>query len=280
MKKRLFSFCMTFILIATMILARNAVRAADQLTLTVWIPPVFADAQKQQILDYGTAKNVKMDIVVFPNPFEQSVLAKWAAGDHPDLIYWHAIGNWVVQLNPTETLQDLSKESFIDRTIPGLLDKSSSFQGKIYGALVNYPFLDGVFYNKPLFAKYNLTIPKGYQDLLSLCATLQKAAPDVAPIYVGGGDQWPLQVLPFMMWNDDLIAKDLIAKVNKNDAKFTDPVFVDGVAKQKELLDKGCYNKDILTAKFEDEQKALMGGKAAMVFQGTWMVGSLLDSFG
>src|SRR5579859_6987088 len=256
------------------------VKAAGATTLTVWVPPVFADAKKQELVDYGTAHNIIMDILVFPNPFEQNLLAKWAAGDRPDLLYWHGIGNWLVQLNPTDNLQDLSSQAFVGRTLPGLLDKSTTFQGKIYGALVGYPYLDGVFYNKQVFAKNNLTIPKSYADLLTLCSTLQKAAPDVAPIYPGGGDHWPLQVLAFMMWNDDLIAKDLMAKVNTNAAKFTDPVFVAGVAKQKELLDKGCYNKDILTAKFTDEQTALMTGKAAMVFQGTWLVGSLLDGYG
>jgi raffinose/stachyose/melibiose transport system substrate-binding protein len=267
-------------LVLSMGIGMKAPARAQGMTLTVWVPPVFAEAKKQQLLDYGTAMNINMEIVVFPTPFEQSLLAKWAAGDRPDLIYWHAIGNWLVQLNPIENLQDLSGEAFIERTIPGLIDKSSTFQGKVYGALLGYPFLDGVFYNKPFFAEHKLTIPKNYADLLALCETIKTVAPDVAPIYVGGGDQWPLQVLPFMMWNDDLKAKDLIAKVNTNEAKFTDPVFVDGVAKQKELLDKGCYNKDILTAKFVDEQNSLMEGKAAMVFQGTWLVGSLLDSFG
>jgi raffinose/stachyose/melibiose transport system substrate-binding protein len=278
--KRLLPLFLILALLIPMAAARIPVHAADQLTLTVWIPTVFAEAKKQQLLDYGTAKNVKMDIVVFPTPFEQSLLAKWAAGDRHDLIYWHGIGNWLVQLNPIENLQDLSKEAFVDRTIPGLLDKSTTFQGKIYGALIGYPFLDGVFYNKKVFDQYKLTIPKSYQDLLALCSTLQKAAPDIAPIYTGGGDHWPLQVLPFMMWNDDLMKTDLIAKVNTNKASFTDPVFVAGVAKEKELLDKGCYNKDILTAKFEDEQKALMSGKAAMLFQGSWLVGQLLDAYG
>jgi raffinose/stachyose/melibiose transport system substrate-binding protein len=280
MNKKLVLLFLILALLIPMTTGSVPTRAADEITLTVWIPPVFAEAKKQQLLDYGKAKNVKMDIVVFPNPFEQNLLAKWAAGDRPDLVYWHGIGNWLVQLNPIENLQDLSEESFVSRTLPGLLDKSTTFRGKIYGALMGYPFLDGVFYNKQVFAKHNLTIPKNYQDLLALCATIQKAAPDIAPIYVAGGDHWPLQVLPFMMWNDDLIEKDLIAKVNTNTAKFTDPAFVAGVAKQKELLDKGCYNKDILTAKFEDEQKALMSGKTAMLFQGSWLVGSLLDAYG
>ena len=83
-----------------------------------------------------------------------------------------------------------------------------------------------------------------------------------------------------MMWNDDLVKGDLIAKLNKNEIQFTDPAFVAGVQKEQDLLDHGCYNSDILTAKFEDQQQALIDGTGAMVFQGTWMVGAMIDSFG
>lgn len=253
---------------------------ASDVTLSVWIPPVFTDAQKQQLADFTTATGIKLETEVFPVPFEQNLLTKWAAGDRPDLLSFHAIGNWIVQLNPPENLQDLSNEAFVERTIPGILDKSSMYQGKIYAAILNYPFLNGVFYNKQVFADNGFATPNSYEELLALCDTIKEQAPDVAPIYVGGGDVWPLQVLPFMLWNDDLVAGDVIAKLNRNEVRFTDPVFVDAIAKQQELLDRGCYNDDILTATFEGEQKALMEDSAAMVFQGSWIVGSLLDAYG
>jgi raffinose/stachyose/melibiose transport system substrate-binding protein len=254
--------------------------SAPDVTLTMWIPTVFTDAQRHQLADFTAATGIKIETEVFPDPFEQNLLTKWAAGDRPDLLSFHAIGNWIVQLNPPENLQDLSNEPFVGRTIPGILEKSSTYQGKTYAAILNYPFLDGVFYNKTIFAANGLTIPHSYQELLALCDTIKQKAPNVAPIYSGGGAKWPLQVLAFTLWNDDVVAGDLIAKVNRNEAKFTDPAFVDGIAKEKEVLDRGCYNKDILTATYEGEQKALMEDRAAMLFQGTWIVGSLLDAYG
>ena len=84
-----------------------------------------------------------------------------------------------------------------------------------------------------------------------------------------------------MMWNDALKADpDLIGKVNRNEASFADPVFVDGIAKLKELQDKGCLNQDVLSSTFADQQQALIDGTAAMVFQGSWMVDSMKDSYG
>jgi raffinose/stachyose/melibiose transport system substrate-binding protein len=255
--------------------------AAAPVTLTAWIGPVFSDAQKKQLTDWEAATGNTIETEVFPLPFEQNVLTKWATGERPDLLFFHAIGNWLVQLDPEANLQDLSGEPFVQRTIPGILDKAGSYNGKNYAAVLNYPYLDGVFYNKPLFEKHGWQQPKSFADLLTLCATIKTDAPDVAPINAGGGDQWPLQVPAFMMWNDALKADpDLIGKVNRNEASFADPVFVDGISKLKELQDKGCLNSDVLTSTFNDQQQGLIDGTTAMVFQGSWMSDSMKDSFG
>jgi raffinose/stachyose/melibiose transport system substrate-binding protein len=270
-----------FVLFASFtLLSLGTAAAQDAVTLTAWIGTSFPAAQQKQFDDYAAATGVTIETEVFPNPFEQNLLAKWAAGDRPDILSFHAIGNWIVQLNPAENLQDLSNEPFVERTIPGILDKSSMYQGVIYAAILNYPYIDGVFYNKQIFADLGLELPSNYEDLLLLCETIKEQAPDISPIVMGGGDQWPLQVFPFMMWNDGLIENDLIAKVNANEEQFTHPVFVDGVAKLKELQDNGCLNDDLLTATFVNEQEALMEGTGAMVFQGSWIVGSLMESYG
>lgn len=255
--------------------------AQEPVTLTAWIGPVFSDAQKKQLDDWGAATGNTIETEVFPLPFETNVLTKWATGERPDLLFFHAIGNWLVQLDPETNLQDLSDQPFVQRTIPGLLEKAGSYNGKPYAAVLNYPYLDGVFYNKPIFERLGLAHPTNFTELLATCVAIKAADPSIAPIYTGGGDVWPLQVPAFMMWNDALKADpDLIGKVNRNEASFADPVFVDGIAKLKELQDNGCLNSDILTATFANEQEALISGKAAMVFQGSWMVDGMKDAYG
>ena len=251
-------------------------------TLKVWVGAQgYPKASQDQLKRFTKATGIKLDIQIFPNPFEQNVLAKWAAGDRPDLLFFHAIGNWLVQLNPSKNLIPLDNEPFVKRTIPGLLPKAGSYHGHIYAAVINYPFLDGLFYNRQVFQKYGLKVPRNYAEVLQVCKQLQQKAPDVAPVYMGGGDQWPLQVFAFMMWNDAIKKNpNLIAGLNTHKVQFTNPAFVWGIQAEKNLQDAGCLNKDILTATFEGEQKNLMAGQAAMVFQGTWMVQNLIDGNG
>lgn len=265
---------------ATAALAASTSRKA--MTLKVWVAAQgYYKPTQHQLQRFTKSTGTKLDIQVFPNPFEQNVLAKWATGDRPDILFFHAIGNWLVQLNPTKNLVPLDDEPFVKRTIPGLLPKAGSYQGHNYAAVINYPFIDGLYYNRQVFAKYGLKVPHNYAQVVQICKQLQQKAPGVAPIYMGGGDQWPLQVLAFMMWNDAIKNNaGLIAGLNTHKVKFTNPPFVWGIQAEKNLQTMGCLNKDILTATFEGEQKNLIGGKTAMVFQGSWIVQGLIDSYG
>jgi raffinose/stachyose/melibiose transport system substrate-binding protein len=251
-------------------------------SLKVWVAAQgYYKPTQNQFKRFTKATGIKLDVQVFPNPFEQNVLAKWATGDRPDILFFHAIGNWLVQLNPSKNLIPLDNEPFVKRTIPGLLNKAGSYQGHKYAAVLNYPFIDGMFYNRQVFKRYGLKVPHNYAQVVRVCKTLKQKAPNIAPIYMGGGDQWPLQVLAFMMWNDAIKNNPyLIAGLNKHKVKFTNPAFVWGIQAEKNLQNMGCLTSDILTATYEGEQKSLMSGKAAMVFQGTWFVQGVLDSYG
>jgi raffinose/stachyose/melibiose transport system substrate-binding protein len=48
----------------------------------------------------------------------------------------------------------------------------------------------------------------------------------------------------------------------------------------KNLQNAGCLNSDVATATYDDEQKQLMKAKAAMVFEGGWIILNLVDSYG
>jgi raffinose/stachyose/melibiose transport system substrate-binding protein len=252
-------------------------------SLTMWAPatgflPLGFD---QLVKDYEASSGATVDVVNFPAPFEQNVLAKLATGARPDLLWWDSAGNWLIQLNPAVNMRPLDDESFVKRAIPNVLTKSVSYNGHIYGALYETPQMDGLYYNKQVFAKLKLKVPQNYSQLLSTCNQIKQKAPGVTPVFEAGGDVWPLQVFTFEMWNS-AIKKDpnLITKLNQNKVHFTDPVFVDGMKSMLALSKAGCHNSNLLTAKYTDEQKALMTGKAAMIFMGSWVTPALIGSYG
>ncbi|MFC0529318.1 ABC transporter substrate-binding protein [Phytohabitans kaempferiae] len=251
-------------------------------TLTIWVPSLIQGAAKEFPSRFAqTDPDVSVNVVVIPNPFENNVLTKWAAGERPDILYFHGIGNFLAQLNPAKNLVDLSDRPFVGATLDGLLDNSTEFDGKIYGALVDFPGVDGVLYNKPVFDRLGLTAPNNFDDLLKLCDTIRAKDPKVAPIELAGGDKWPLQILAFQLFTDGLKANPgLIDDVNSNKATFNDPVFVAGYQGLKTAYERKCFNDDIKTASFENSQKRMISGEAAMTPTISVQTSIFVDAFG
>lgn len=235
--------------------------------LTIWTSSTQSEAQKAMFKDFEKQTGAKLNVRGFPEPYFQNALAKWATGERPDILYWYGTRGYLMMVNGPETLLDLSDMAFVDKTRDDYLEMSTSEGGKVYGAMLHYPAVDIAFYNKKVFEKLGIETPSNFEELLQTCEDIKAADPDIAPITMGGGEQWPLQFPAFMMWNNDL--KDdpsLIEGINTGKTKFTDPVFVRGIEMLKELHDADCFNKDIATATFADQITRVMDGKGAMTF--------------
>ena len=96
---------------------------------------------------------------------------------------------------PTNAV-DLTNESWVKSLDPVVADQST-VDGKLYGAEVwdvvaaNYWVMT---YNKAIFAKYNLTVPKTFAEFETVCATLLQNG--ITPVYEPISDGWH-QVLWF-----------------------------------------------------------------------------------
>jgi len=104
----------------------------------------------------------------------------------PDVFTWWSNFK-IADLAKEELLADISHlyEPIEGKYNPGILD-SFSYDGIVYGA----PVLIAswiMFYNKPVFEKYNLEEPKTWDEFISVCDTLKEN--EVTPIgfTIGGG---------------------------------------------------------------------------------------------
>jgi raffinose/stachyose/melibiose transport system substrate-binding protein len=61
--------------------------------------------------------------------------------------------------------------------------------GKLYG-ITDYGEFVMVYYNKDMFAKYNLKVPTSYEELTAVADAFVKAG--VTPFALGGLDKWPV----------------------------------------------------------------------------------------
>ena len=235
-------------------------------SLTIWAAQNSTDIPKPVIAGFEKATGATIKLVTIPDPYEQNVQTKVATGDQPDLAFWQPTASQLSVLQAKTKLQPLDDAPWLNSLDPDVRDLTGTLDNTRYAALISSPSVQGVFYNRKLFAKAGITAPpKDFAEMVA-DARVIKTKTGVAPFFEAGGDKWPTQWWVQVQLADAAKA-GLWDKVNANQAKFTDPVVVNAISEYKKLVDDGLFNPDIKTATFEDQGAALLDDKAAMVIQ-------------
>ncbi|SDJ43917.1 raffinose/stachyose/melibiose transport system substrate-binding protein [Lentzea albidocapillata subsp. violacea] len=241
--------------------------------LTMWAAQNSNTVPEQVVAAFEKATGADVDVVTIPDPYEQGVQTKVATGDKPDLAFWQPTASMLTAINAKANLQPLTGAPWLPKLAPELKDITGLLDGTRYAALVTSPAVEGVYYNKDVFAANGITeLPKNFDDMITKARALK--ANGVTPFFEMAGDRWATQ-----WWVQVLLAdaarNGLWERINTGKETFTSPVVVDAIKKYKALIDEGLFNADIKTAKFEDQGAALLDGRAAMVVQVNSFFGQL-----
>jgi raffinose/stachyose/melibiose transport system substrate-binding protein len=132
----------------------------------------------------------------------------------------------------------------------------------------------GIYYNKDLFAKQGIAIPKTWEDLIAAADKLKKAG--ITPFANGIADQWDINEVVMMNIMPSTVggAAGRMAyesgKTPFNDAKI--------VAAFQQIKDLAPYlPKGFEAMTYNDAQALFALGKAAMYFDGSWTVPQFMD---
>jgi len=119
------------------------------------------------------------------------VKTRLASGDMTDLCGFNS-GSLLSALNPSEYFIDISNEPWMERLNDTFIE-AVTVDGATYGIPATSSNVGGILYNKDIYAKYNLEIPKTWDEFLANCETI-KAGGDTAIIGTFA-DAWTTQVL-------------------------------------------------------------------------------------
>jgi raffinose/stachyose/melibiose transport system substrate-binding protein len=245
----------------------------DGVKLTIWAAQNSNTMPKKVVEGFQAATGATVEVVTIPDPYEQGIQTKVATGDKPDIAFWQPTASMLTAINAKTNLQPLDDAPWLSKLSPDLKDITGILDDTRYAALITSPAVEGVYYNKEVFAANGITAtPKSFAEMVALARTLKGKG--VTPFYEMAADRWATQ-----WWVQvqlaDAAKGGFWEKVNKGEATFNDPVVVDAIKKYKALIDEGLFNKDIKTAKFEDQGAALLAGEAAMVVQVNSFFGQL-----
>ncbi|MEU4240801.1 extracellular solute-binding protein [Actinoplanes sp. NPDC026619] len=245
----------------------------DGVKLTIWAAQNSNTVPAKVIEGFQKATGATVQVVTIPDPYEQGIQTKVATGDQPDIAFWQPTASMLTALNAKSNLQPLTDAPWLGKLDPSLKDITGILGGTRYAALITSPAVEGVYYNKEVFAANGVTAtPKNFDEMITLARSLKTKG--VTPFYEMGADRWATQ-----WWVQiqlaDAAKSGLWDRVNSGKEKFTDPAILDAIKKYQSLIGEGLFNADIKKAKFEDQGAALLDGKAAMVVQVNSFFGQL-----
>ncbi|HEY1095328.1 MAG TPA: ABC transporter substrate-binding protein [Glycomyces sp.] len=242
-------------------------------TLTIWAAQNSNTVPDSVIEGFEALTGAEVEVVTIPDPYEQGVQTKVATGDKPDLAFWQPTASQLTALNASQNLQPLDDAPWLDAYQPELRDITGILDGTRYATLITTPAVEGVYYNKEVFAANGITAtPTDWDSFLQTARDLKAAS--VTPFHEMAADKWGTQ-----WWVQvqlaDAAADGLWDRVNAGEEAFTDLTIQGAIDTYNGLIEEGLFNADIKTATFEDQGAALLNGDAAMVMQVNSFFGQL-----
>ena len=145
---------------------------------------------------------------------------------------------------------------------PASLMNSFGFKGRAYAIpkMIDYWVM---FYNTKVFTNLGLTIPKTWDNLMSICQKVKGAG--ITPINASAIG-WPS-----FIWFEELLVRtdtDLYVKLMEGKVAYNDPKVIEVVKTWKDMIDKGYFSDPGISGEMLD--KAFAQGKAAMTLMGSW----------
>ena len=213
----------------------------------------------------------EITVIADANEYRSIIRTKIAAGDPADIMFG-AIRDYP-DLAEAGHIADLTNMPYIKNYDADIL-RGSIINGKIYGIPVDMGLIM-VFYNKDIFSRYNLSVPKTYADFLQICKTLQSN--NVNPLSLGFGDGWTAGV-DFMQEWYMLLYKDpdFFRNIHSGRTKFADsPEFRRAVERSRERFAFAASNP--FGTSNDQSIQLFASGRAAMLPNGTWSISTVRD---
>lgn len=192
----------------------------------------------------------------------------FSAGNAPALTQTLAEAGNVV--NFEKVLTDLD---IIDNIEPAAISTIEN----LYGGFNVLPFeynVEGIWYNKAIFAEQGIEEPQTFDDLVATADTLDAAG--IQPFSASGEQGWPItRLISSYIFRD--LGPDALQKVADGEAKLTDPEYVAAAQAIADLGAKGYFGEGVGSIDMATSENQFLNGSAAMFYMGSWFLSGLND---
>lgn len=224
--------------------------------------------------------NIELEVeVITGDAIQRQVKIYNSSNDLPDLFTYFP-GRPLQSLIDMDAVVDIEEEfgklGIFDSIDSGAVSLLKTFEGN-QGGLHALPIgmnLEGFWYNKQIFEENNLEVPQTWDDMLAACETLKNN--NITAIGLGGKQKWPITRL-FNAYIMRSMGPEAMYKASVGEIPFDDPGFIKAGEVIKDMVDKGYFGEGYITLENSDAENMLMNSQCAMIYDGSWIVGNLLN---
>lgn len=229
--------------------------------------------------------NMQSDTVKVEHEFQKEGTAalqtKIAADDIPDITTMST-----QQMIDAGKFLDLSESEWWDRIDPSLKELSKDTKsGKNYYLPTN-TMITATIYNQKVFDDLSLKPADTLDAFTDNLRAIKKANPDMDPLYFSGKEAWTIGML--FGYIPEAVERQKIGDLEYGKAALDGDLRVlkysekDGALEEYiswlgTLQEEGLINENVLTATYDDAMNAIANGDAAIIFQGLFALGGILD---
>jgi len=227
-----------------------------------------ADANSALPLDIQTVPQAGLDQKLQLLGGQNALPAQFAAGGAPA---------------QTKSLNDAGQTLDLESTLTalGVADNiepaALSTIKNLYGSFIVLPYqfnIEGIWYNKKLFADNGIEVPGTWDELGTAAATLKEAG--LTPFSASGEQGWPItRLISGYIYRE--LGPDALQRVADGEAKLTDPAYVAGAQAIADLGAQGYFGQGVGSIDYDTSVSQFLTGKAGMLYMGSWVLGALND---
>jgi raffinose/stachyose/melibiose transport system substrate-binding protein len=200
---------------------------------------------------------------------QNALPVQFAGGNAP------ALTNQLYDAGQIADLETKLKELGVyDDVEPAAVSTVKALYGGRFEVLPYEYNIEGVFYNKRLFAAQGVPVPATWDEMVAAAARFAGAG--VQPFAASGQQGWPLTRL-ISGYLFRALGPDALKAVADGTAKLTDPAYVKAAQAVAELGAKGYFGAGVGSVDYDTAFNQFLTGKAAMFYMGTWALTNIAD---
>jgi len=271
---------LTILIILSLFLSAcsSATGGNKKITITMWDADTVASDHKVivDIVNRYMKDNPNVTVnetAIDGDSIEAKIMAAVGANNAPDIFVTWAGGRLYSYAKAGKVLDltsYMNKDNYKDRFMEAGVNNVTFFN-KIWAVPVEGTVLAVFFYDKDLFAKYNIQPPTTYDELLNDCEIFKTAG--ISCFALGNKMQWPgSEWYMYLTLRLGGVEPFLNAANRTNGGSFADPTFIKAGEMLQDLVNKGYFNVGYNTIDTDtgEARQLLVTGKAAMYLNGTW----------